>query len=295
MTKVAAIIVTYNAMRRSWADRCLQSLSAGSGVEVVPVVVDNGSTDGTRDYIPAHYPSAVWLPQEHNLGFGQANNVGIRYALDNGFDACLLLNQDACLAAGALEEIVRVAQADALYTPVHLNGDGTAFDCMFRLALLRHPDTYVDDLCLCNTLKATYSVGEICAACWYLPAGVVRAVGGFNPIFFHYGEDNNYYQRLIYHGYDTRLVPRARMMHDRNQYGDEAVYNHKLLRREALLVCCNINSGLHQMLKGCLRAFRRYRPRHWLALAGEMCWCALHARAICRSRRCEKSRGQTWL
>ena len=72
---IYAIIVTYNAMRRSWIERCLDSLR-GSSVPVTPIVIDNGSTDETRTFVPQRYPEAVWLPQEKNLGFGQANNIG---------------------------------------------------------------------------------------------------------------------------------------------------------------------------------------------------------------------------
>ena len=72
-------------MHRGWIDRCLKSLS-DSTVPVIPVIIDNGSADGTRDHIPTHYPDSIWLPQEKNLGFGQANNLGIKYALEHNAD-----------------------------------------------------------------------------------------------------------------------------------------------------------------------------------------------------------------
>ena len=83
--KIYAIIVTYNAMQRGWIDRCMQSLQA-STVLATPIIVDNGSTDGTREHIPATYSDIIWMPQDRNLGFGQANNVGIRYALEHNAD-----------------------------------------------------------------------------------------------------------------------------------------------------------------------------------------------------------------
>ena len=100
--KIYTIIVTYNAMQRNWIDRCMESLSK-STIQTIPVLIDNGSTDGTREHIPQHYPDAVWLPQDKNLGFGQANNVGIKYALEHNADYILLLNQDAALSPDAIE------------------------------------------------------------------------------------------------------------------------------------------------------------------------------------------------
>ena len=103
--KIYTIIVTYNAMQRNWITRSIDSLSK-STIETTPVIIDNGSTDGTRNYVPEHYPNAVWMPQDKNLGFGQANNLGMKYALEHQADYILLLNQDATLAPDAIEKML---------------------------------------------------------------------------------------------------------------------------------------------------------------------------------------------
>ena len=107
MKKVFVIIVTYNAMQ--WIDKCLHCLSQSS-IPVVPVLIDNYSTDGTREYIPTHYPDVVWLPQEKNLGFGQGNNVGFKYAMQEKADFVVLLNQDAYLEEHAIESLLLMTQ-----------------------------------------------------------------------------------------------------------------------------------------------------------------------------------------
>ena len=292
--KIFAIIVTYNAMRRQWIDRCLKSL-AESTVPVVPIVIDNASIDGTRDHVPANYPEVVWLPQQQNLGFGQANNVGIRYALEHDADFVLLLNQDAAVSSSAVEDMVDVSDGESLYTPVHLNGDATSFDFMFRQALLKHPDMFVDDLYLDKTLQPSYPVGEICAACWFLPIRVIKLIGGFNPLFFHYGEDCNYYQRLVYHGFKTVLVPHARMMHDRKQFGDEQAHLFRSTRRDLLLILCDVNQGGWQRTKNVLRMFIHRPVNKWPALVVELGWVIGHIGNISRSRKAEKKKGLNWL
>ena len=123
MPKIYTIIVTYNAMQRNWIDRCLMSLQK-STVPTIPVLIDNGSIDGTREHIPTHYPDVVWLPQDRNLGFGQANNIGIRYALEHQADYVLLLNQDAAIDADTIFKMLEVSDGYSLISPVHLNGDG---------------------------------------------------------------------------------------------------------------------------------------------------------------------------
>ena len=187
--KIFAVIVTYNGMQHDWIGKCLKSLEQ-STMPVTAIVVDNNSTDGTREYVPEHFPDAVWFPQEKNLGFGQANNLGIKYALDNGADYILLLNQDATIHPDALRLLTDASDGESLLSPVHLNGDGTKLDEMFRISIKPKDGMLFSDLLLNKKLEKSYETGEICAACWLLPADVVRKIGGFNPLFFHYGEDN---------------------------------------------------------------------------------------------------------
>jgi len=299
--KTFAIIVTYNAMHRGWIDRCMKSLAESTEL-IVPVIIDNGSKDGTRDYVPAAYPDAVWLPQERNLGFGQANNVGIRYALEHEADYVLLLNQDAALAPDALEKMLAVSDGESLLSPLHLNGDGTHIDEMFRYSLRNARNYMNDDLLIRHTLAPYYETGEICAACWLMPVALIRKIGGFNPLFFHYSEDNNYYHRLVYHGIKTILVPKAWMYHDRLLQGNMQAFNRRRLRRDLVLETANINFTFPKI---CLRwlqvLFRcyaqdlvqhRYIPGAWLF---EMGWLFFYSFQIRDSRKREKTIGHTWL
>lgn len=291
---IFVVVVTYNAMHRQWIDRCMKSM-AESTVPVVPVIVDNGSLDGTCDHVPARYPDAVWLPQQKNLGFGQANNVGIRYALEHEADYVMLLNQDAAISPRAIEEMLKVSDGKSLYTPIHLNGDATSFDFMFRSALLKSSGRFVDDLYLGKGLQPSYQVGEICAACWFMPVGLIKQIGGFNPLFFHYSEDNNYYQRLVYHHLSVILVPQARMMHDRQVHGNEQAFNKNHLRRDLLVLSCDINKGLGRRFLGVLKIFVKLPMRAWLQFMIDIGWVLGHCREISTSRKKEKTKGLNWL
>ncbi len=75
--KILVIIVTYNAMQ--WAERCFASLRK-STVKPDMLVVDNGSNDGTQEYIQQHFPEVIFHQSRDNLGFGKANNLGLHYA-----------------------------------------------------------------------------------------------------------------------------------------------------------------------------------------------------------------------
>ncbi len=55
-------------------------------------------------------------------------------------------------------------------------------------------------------IKDVYDFNFISAAAWLLPINTLKMIGGFDPIFFHYGEDENYCQRIKYHNY-LRSIP----------------------------------------------------------------------------------------
>ncbi|MBO4906369.1 MAG: glycosyltransferase family 2 protein [Bacteroidaceae bacterium] len=300
--KVFVIIVTYNAMHSNWIDRCMKSL-AESSVPVISVIIDNGSTDGTRDHVPAAYPEAVWLPQERNLGFGQANNVGLRYMLEQGGDYALLLNQDAALAPDAVEKMVEASEPDTLVSPLQMNGDGSRLDFIFKQKLLMLTQSEIfDDLFANRQLRNAYEGGNYSAACWMIPRHIVEIIGGFNPIFFHYGEDDNYLDRVKYHGCRVVLAANARMYHDREVHGNQKVFNKNAYRREMLYEICNINSSMFKVMRvWALRLYHSYayqlrdhsyRPGTFICQLG---WFMMNIRKVAHSRRIDRRIGQNWL
>lgn len=247
--KIYTIIVTYNGLQ--WMDFCLGSLRA-STVQTTPIIIDNNSSDKTVEYIRANYPECVILDNNKNLGFGRANNMGLSYALKNNADYVLLLNQDAAIAPNMLELCLSQSDGKSLLSPIHMNGDGTRVDNSFRYNSLVKCDAFINDI-ITGNIKNSYHCGEICAACWLLPISILQSVGGFSPLFFQYCEDNNYYNRLIYHGIKTILVPNARVYHDRLDFGNEAVYNQQWLYGVLLLNFTNLNTTSSQKIWECLR------------------------------------------
>lgn len=300
MSKVFAVIVTYNGMQHHWIEKCLKSLEQ-STMPVTAIVIDNNSTDNTCEYVPTFFPNAIWFPQEKNLGFGQANNIGIRYALDNDADYILLLNQDATLHPMALKHLIDACDGESLLSPVHLNGDGTRLDEMFSFSVHKAGGTIVDDILTNKPLAQSYAVGEICAACWLLPANVVRKIGGFNPLFYHYGEDNNYYQRLVFHNVKTLLVPAATMCHDRQLYGNIEAYKNKLLHRDILFITADINLSVTKILfflaRKLIRLYTTERKQYRIGgFTKEMLWTIGHIVTIRKSRDKDRMAGSSsWI
>ena len=213
MIKVSIIIVTYNGMK--WLEQCLASIPKKYKI----IIVDNHSTDETVQFIEQNYPQAKLFKENQNLGFGQANNKGISYGLQQETDYVYLLNQDAYLENDTIEQLIKVHQSQPAYgilSPIHTNAEKTRLDKNFsNYVSYRGNAQFYSDFVLQQEKQAVYEVPFVNAAGWLLPKSTLLNVGGFDPIFFHYGEDDNYCQRVRYHNLKIGVVPTAFMVHDR--------------------------------------------------------------------------------
>ncbi len=221
---VFIIIVTYNGSK--WIEKCLQSVLK-SNVKLSIIIVDNNSNDNTKDIIENRFIENVLLiKSEKNLGFGAANNIGIAYAQKNNADFVFLLNQDAYVEPDTIKNLIVVSEKYPQYgilSPVHFNGSGLCFDGNFYyyFSFLKGKEIFFDFFN--QKIKEVYDVPFVNAAAWLLPKKTIEDIGGFDPIFFHYGEDENYCQRVRYFNRNICIVPEAIIYHDREDRGTKII------------------------------------------------------------------------
>src|SRR5690554_6368794 len=214
---IKAIIVTYNPAQ--WLDKCLGSLNK-SNVKLDVIVIDNGSTDGSIEIIKNDYPNVRLIINSENKGFGAANNQGLSIALNERADYAFLLNQDAWIEPNTIEKLIEVSQNNkgfGVLSPIHLNGKGDALDQNFSNYAGQENSSYFSDLAINKKPKHIYEVPFINAAAWLVTKECLHNIGGFNPSFFHYGEDSNYCERVKYHKLKIGFVPSALIYHDREE------------------------------------------------------------------------------
>lgn len=231
--KIYIVIVTYNGM--SYMKKCLDSCTKHR-----IIVVDNNSTDGTTLFIENNYPQIKLFKQKTNLGFGQANNLGIKYALNEGANFVFLLNQDACIEVNTIKKLIITYQQHSDYgilSPMHYNGKGDALDENFShyLNYNRNKKFYFD--AINKKLNEVYQIPFVNAAAWLLPRKTLETIGGFDPIFYHYAEDDNYCQRVLYHGFKIGVVTNCHIYHDRENRKAQhsSTLKEKLVLEERLL------------------------------------------------------------
>ena len=106
-TGVTVVIPNWNGRR--WLPGCLRSLAEQSLAPAEVIVVDNGSSDGSPDYLQAEHPDVRILALGSNTGFAHAANVGVRAA---AHDLVALVNTDVVLAPDWLERMTRALRLD---------------------------------------------------------------------------------------------------------------------------------------------------------------------------------------
>ena len=105
--KVAAVVLNWN--NHAETARCVRSIrGAGSSCFLRIWIVDNGSFDGSGEELRREFPEATVLFTGENLGFACGVNVGLREAFREGFDHFLLVNNDAEVSDGFLEQPLEI-------------------------------------------------------------------------------------------------------------------------------------------------------------------------------------------
>jgi GT2 family glycosyltransferase len=221
MPDVSAVVVTYNAA--PWIERSLDSLR-GTGAEVI--VVDNGSSDGTLEIVRENFPGARVLEQE-NRGFGAGNNAGMRVASGRYF---LLLNPDAWLTDGALEQLIAFADEHpeaAVVGPRLLNPDGSlqrsvrGYPTPWRIAteyfFLRKlaPRSRALNAFFAQQFdhESVREADYLFGACLLVRREAVDSVGGFDEDFFLMSEEVDWCYRFREARWTVLFYPGAEVFH----------------------------------------------------------------------------------
>jgi len=219
MPKLLVVVVTYNAMH--WIERCIGSVK-GSDMEAQLMVIDNGSSDGTVEYLK-NCKDMLVVFNSGNPGFGAANNIGLRHALQNAYDFVYLLNQDAWVEKDTFSLLIdNWNDGYAVISPVQYTADGRVEKKFAGYSKMKEGSS--------SPSRSSCEVVElrmVMAAHWMVSTAALRAVGGFSPAFHQYGEDDNWVDRARYRGFRIGYLPCAGAVHDR---GDRVVSKEKAMR-----------------------------------------------------------------
>lgn len=213
-TKVAVVIPNWNGKTR--LKSCLDSVISQTANPHV-VVVENGSTDGSLEYIQKTYPDVEVVAHSKNLGFAGGVNSGIKRVSDLGFEYVALLNNDAIVdknwAKHLLDSIAQDKSLGAVACKL-LSSDKKSVDStgdfysIWGLPFNRDRGKPAKDA---HTTPGL--VFGPCAGAALYRVAAIEEVGMFDDDFFAYHEDADIHFRLQLYGWKTMYQPKAIAYH----------------------------------------------------------------------------------
>ncbi len=218
---VTAVVVNWNG--RPYLGPCLSSLMAQSYPCLQVVLVDNGSQDGSLQYVQSAFPEVQVISNQKNVGFATATNQAIA-ATDTPYIA--LLNNDAVAERHWLEHLVAAIEGHPrvgacaskmlfLHKPTIINSTGIAVD-VAGIAWDRkggQADGEEDE--------AVMEVFGACGGAALYRQAMLTDVGAFDEDFFAYLEDVDLAWRARLRGWRCLYVPQARVYHLHSATGGE--------------------------------------------------------------------------
>ena len=210
------IIVTYNSGK--YIENCINSILMYEPESSI-CVIDNCSSDNTL-FLLKNYKNIILFKLQENLGFGKANNIGLKYALEKKYDFVYLLNHDAFLKESIINKLkghLKLFPEIGIISPMQLNPVTGCVEVNFKNFICESNflEQFYDNY-FKRTIHNIYIVDFFQAASWFIPIEVIKKVGVFDELFFHYGEDNNYINRIHFHKYKIGIATDLTIFHHGN-------------------------------------------------------------------------------
>ena len=208
---VSFIVVTWNSAQ--YIEACLMSIEGQSHPDVETVLVDNASSDDTVRIVREKFPDVQLVCNEGNVGFAEANNVGMRRARGR---YVALLNPDALAsprwAEILLEELESDASLAAASGKIFYLGEGgpdreSVFCTWPKVApFSSKPLNFYGD-------EPRSLVDYLSGAAMLVRREAIDRVGAMDPGYFLYFDETDWCARMIRAGYGLLYVPEAEAWH----------------------------------------------------------------------------------
>lgn len=227
---LSVIIVSYNT--KDYLADCLASVydHSFSGTYEI-VVVDNASSDGTRQMVKDNFPGITLLFNEKNAGFSVAVNQALRIVQGKYI---LLLNPDTLILSSALDTLAKFMEGQTnagavsprqwldpektLQTTVTAKPPNLAI-LISKIPLIRkfafkvlHRHIWKEDFEIWTT-REPLEVKTLNGACLFVRREMIEDVGPLDEDFFLFFEDVDWSQRMKHKGWNMYCVPAAEIVH----------------------------------------------------------------------------------
>lgn len=223
--EISIIIPVFNQLK--YTKQCVRSIKQNTRVDYELIVIDNGSTDGTEEFL-RNDDDIICIHNKTNLGYAKAINQGI--AISTG-KYLVLLNNDCIVTHEWITRLLRVASKPN----IGIVGVMSNYAQYPQLFLMPGGNSRkIDDIS--NYVKCKYDrkyiyVRRVLGFCMLIKRELVRKIGGFDETFgMGYFEDDDYSLRSIMSGYKNVVAKDVFVFH----YGSITFKNENIFKESLL-------------------------------------------------------------
>lgn len=218
MNKVGVIILNYKV--KELVFKCVESVKKSTFKDILIIIVDNNSQDGLGKELEDRN-DLIFIQNPINSGYAGGNNIGIRKALELGYDYIFILNPDTTVDPKAVEFLIEGLEkySAAAANPKIYFGDsetlwfaGKIFDLENVLGTHRGVD---------ETDRGQYDrdeeIEDATGAALMVKKEVFEQIGLFDERYFLYYEDTDFAYRARKKGFKIMYLPKAKVCHENAQ------------------------------------------------------------------------------
>jgi len=238
----AIIILNWNAAKETIA--CIESIKQWGSISPSIYVVDNDSSKEDQDILIEKSNRFYLIRNTVNKGFSEANNIGIKAALEDGHDAILLLNNDARIAEKDMRLLFKTL---ASYRDIGVIGPVLYDHDTNELLNAGGKDigwNYISHLQALPEKEKVYDVDYVSGTVMLVRSDVFRKVGMFDKQYFFSGEVADFCKRVCKHKephgfrYRVAINPKVRATHNLKtaSYHREKLYTYYTVRNRYLYI-----------------------------------------------------------
>ena len=254
--KVAIIVLNWNGKNDTL--ECLASIGKMDYPSIDVILVDNGSQDGSVAAIQRKFPEVMIVETKSNLGFAGGNNMGIRYALRNGAEYVLVLNNDTIVDPQLIKSFLASST---------INPNAGIFGA--KIYYYYHPNKiwyaggrwvknesnfiHIGMGCVDNgqDYSSVVETDYVCGCALFIRAEVLKKIGLFDEEYFLMFEETDLCYRAKRAGFKCLIVPNAKVWHKISvSFGgnESGTYCYFMMRNRLLWAEKNLPIGGRLML-----------------------------------------------
>ena len=199
-----------------WIKNCLQSILQDPYPNFKVFVIDNASSDNSVEIVEREFPQVTIIKNKKNYGFAEGHNIGIRNALKNKADYIVLLNQDIVAHPFWLTRLIEVAGKNPEYealSPITFDYEGHNIDPLSLRKLKQNSEFNDVDYPNNDFHDKVYEVFALFGTALFFKRSIFLKVGLFDPLFFLYHEESDFFQRAFFHKKRMAIATSSKINH----------------------------------------------------------------------------------